>query len=103
MSGSQAPVNTNTRSVNSAPNSRVHPSRPAPVDAPAPAPSPAAGGCTKDVAWAAACETCHGLSDPELNEKWFNTIAALFPGRTEQSLSPVDWARVRGEFDEVPF
>lgn len=89
-----------TATVNSAKTTTV------PTKAPAPSAPPAAplAGCTKDAAWHTACTAKHGMSDAELNTDWFDTLGRMFPGRTEQSLQPQDWAKVKEHYaDDVPY
>ena len=81
------------------------PTTPKAPSAPAPAPLPLpTKGCTKDAAWHTACTAKHGFSDAELNTDWFDLLARLFPGQTENSLTPYDWAKVKEHYsDDVPY
>ena len=61
-------------------------------------------GCTKEVAWQAACTVNSALSDADLNALWFKTLASLFPGKPEADLTPANWQIVRNQFDDaVPY
>lgn len=96
MSGNTRTTNTG---VGCPPKPSEAPKAPAARSAPAPT-----SGCTKDIAWQAACTVNSSLSDADLNSLWFKTLESLFPGKAEATLTPANWQIVRNQFDDaVPY
>ena len=75
-----------------------------PVAKPAPtAPPPGALTATMEEAWAALNEAQSGKSPVEVEKLWFDTIARLFPNKSNTDLKPHEWGKLKAEFaDNVP-
>ncbi len=67
------------------------------------APPPGAVTATMEEAWLALNEHNAG-KDPAVMEKvWFDTIARLFPNKSNTELKPHEWGKLKAEFaDELP-
>jgi len=78
---------------------------PVPKAAPvAPPPSgPPQGAATMEEAWAALNETQSGKAADVIEKVWFDTIARLFPNKSNTDLKPHEWGKLKAEFtDEIP-
>ena len=54
-------------------------------------------------AWTALNEANAGKQPEELEILWFETIARLFPNKTNTELKPHEWGKLKAEFaDELP-
>jgi hypothetical protein len=75
---------------------------PVPKARPTP-PPPGAPTATMEEAWAALNQANVG-KDPAVMEKlWFDTIAKLFPNKSNTELKPHEWGKLKAEFhDEIP-
>jgi hypothetical protein len=73
-----------------------------PAATPPPAAPPATA--TMEQAWAALNEANPGKDAAVLEKFWFDTIAKLFPNKTNTDLKLHEWARLKAEFekDELP-
>ena len=78
------------------------PSPPVPT-APPLAPPPGAPVATMDEAWAALNEANPGKEAGVVEKLWFDTIARLFPNKSNSDLKPHEWGKLKQEFkDEIP-
>ena len=78
---------------------------PVPKAAPvAPPPSgPPQGAATMEEAWAALNEAQSGKAADVIEKVWFDTIARLFPNKSNTDLKPHEWGKLKAEFaDNVP-
>ena len=77
---------------------------PPPVPKPAPLrPPPGAPTATMEEAWAALNESNAGKPAADLEKLWFDTIARLFPNKSNTDLKPHEWGKLKVEFgDNVP-
>ena len=67
------------------------------------APPPGALTATMEEAWAALNEAQSGKSPVEVEKLWFDTIARLFPNKSNTDLKPHEWGKLKAEFaDNVP-
>jgi hypothetical protein len=58
---------------------------------------------TMEEAWAALNEARAGKSPVEVEKLWFDTIARLFPNKSNTDLKPHEWGKLKAEFtDDVP-
>lgn len=75
--------------------------KPAPV---APPPSgPPQGAATMEEAWAALNEAQAGKPGDVIEKVWFDTIARLFPNKSNTDLKPHEWGKLKAEFtDDIP-
>ena len=54
-------------------------------------------------AWAALNEAQTGRSPVEVEKLWFDTIARLFPNKSNTDLKPHEWGKLKAEFeDNIP-
>ena len=92
-----APRATVTAAVPAAPRIPTPP-KGAPI-----APPPGAPTSTMEVAWAALNEARSGKPAEAIEKLWFDTIARLFPNKSNTDLKPHEWGKLKAEFtDEIP-
>lgn len=73
--------------------------KPAPV---APPPSgPPQGAATMEEAWAALNEAQSGKAADVIEKVWFDTIARLFPNKSNTDLKPHEWGKLKAEFEDA--
>jgi hypothetical protein len=66
-------------------------------------PPPGAPTATMEEAWAALNEAQPGKPADVLEKMWFDTIARLFPNKSNTDLKPHEWGKLKAEFaDEIP-
>ncbi|MCW5552148.1 MAG: hypothetical protein KIS67_08265 [Verrucomicrobiae bacterium] len=70
----------------------------------APPPSgPPQGAATMEEAWAALNEAQSGKAADVIEKVWFDTIARLFPNKSNTDLKPHEWGKLKAEFtDDIP-
>lgn len=75
-----------------------------PVSKAAPvAPPPGAPTATMEEAWAQLNESNPGKDGAAIEKIWFDTIAKLFPNKSNTDLKPHEWGKLKAEFaDEIP-
>jgi hypothetical protein len=77
-------------------------SPPVPKSAPT-APPPGAPTATTEEAWAALNEAQAGKPAQAIEMIWFDTIARLFPNKSNTDLKPHEWGKLKAEFtDQIP-
>lgn len=60
-------------------------------------------GATMEEAWATLNEANPGKSPVEVEKIWFDTIAQLFPNKSNTDLKPHEWGKLKAEFaDDIP-
>ena len=60
-------------------------------------------GATMEEAWATLNEANPGKSPVEVEKIWFDTIAQLFPNKSNTDLKPHEWGKLKAEFaDAIP-
>ena len=60
-------------------------------------------GATMEEAWAALNEANTGKPAEAIEKLWFDTIARLFPNKSNTDLKPHEWGKLKTEFkDEIP-
>ena len=75
---------------------------PVPKSAPI-APPPRAATSTMEEAWAALNEAQAGKPAEAIEKLWFDTIARLFPNKSNTDLKPHEWGKLKAEFaDAIP-
>ena len=58
---------------------------------------------TMEEAWVALNEANAGKAPAEMERVWFDTIARLFPNKSNTELKPHEWGKLKAEFkDEIP-
>ena len=58
---------------------------------------------TMEEAWVALNEANRGKTPAEMEKVWFDTIARLFPNKSNTDLKPHEWGKLKAEFkDEIP-
>ena len=58
---------------------------------------------TMEEAWVALNEANAGKAPVEMERVWFDTIARLFPNKSNTELKPHEWGKLKAEFkDEIP-
>ena len=68
-----------------------------------PPPPPGAVTATMEEAWAALNEANTGKPAEAIEKLWFETIAKLFPNKSNTDLKPHEWGKLKAEFaDEIP-
>jgi hypothetical protein len=70
--------------------------KPAPV-----APPPGAVTATMEEAWAALNEAQSGKAADVIEKVWFDTIAHLFPNKSNTDLKPHEWGKLKAEFEDA--
>jgi hypothetical protein len=96
------------RSTVQTPESRVHSPgstvhSPQGTARPALPPPPGAPTATMEEAWAALNEAQAGKPAETLEKAWFDTIARLFPNKSNTDLKPHEWGKLKAEFqDDIP-
>ena len=75
-----------------------------PVSKAAPmAPPPGAPSATMEEAWAQLNEANPGKDGAAIEKIWFDTIAKLFPNKSNTDLKPHEWGKLKAEFtDSIP-
>ena len=67
------------------------------------APPPGAQTATMEEAWAQLNESNPGKDGAAIEKIWFDTIAKLFPNKSNTDLKPHEWGKLKAEFkDEIP-
>ena len=67
------------------------------------APPPGAVTATMEEAWAALNEAQSGKAADVIEKVWFDTIARLFPNKSNTDLKPHEWGKLKAEFtDDIP-
>ena len=75
---------------------------PVPKAAPT-APPPGALTATMEETWAALNEAQTGKTADAIEKIWFDTIARLFPNKSNTDLKPHEWGKLKAEFvDAIP-
>jgi hypothetical protein len=68
-----------------------------------PVSAPQAVTATMEEAWSALNEAQAGKPAEAIEKVWFDTIARLFPNKSNTDLKPHEWGKLKGEFeDNVP-
>jgi hypothetical protein len=68
-----------------------------------PPPPPPASVATMEEAWAALNEANAGKPAEAIEKLWFDTIARLFPNKSNTDLKPHEWGKLKAEFtDAIP-
>ncbi len=66
-------------------------------------PPPGAPTATMEEAWSALNEAQAGKPADVVEKLWFDTIARLFPNKSNTDLKPHEWGKLKAEFqDEIP-
>jgi len=66
-------------------------------------PPPGAATATMEEAWAALNESESGKPAEAVEKLWFDTIARLFPNKSNTDLKPHEWGKLKAEFaDDIP-
>ena len=66
-------------------------------------PPPGTGTATMEEAWAALNEAQTGKPADAIEKLWFDTIARLFPNKSNTDLKPHEWGKLKAEFeDNIP-
>jgi hypothetical protein len=66
-------------------------------------PPPVAAPATMEEAWATLNELNPGKDAAAIEKIWFDTIAKLFPNKSNTELKPHEWGKLKAEFaDEIP-
>jgi hypothetical protein len=66
-------------------------------------PPPGAPTSTMEEAWAALNEAQAGKPADVVEKLWFDTIARIFPNKSNTDLKPHEWGKLKAEFqDEIP-
>ena len=66
-------------------------------------PPPQGAAATMEEAWATLNEAQAGKPSEAIEKVWFDTIARLFPNKSNTDLKPHEWGRLKAEFeDEIP-
>ena len=67
------------------------------------APPPGAPTATMEEAWAQLNESNPGKDGAAIEKIWFDTIAKLFPNKSNTDLKPHEWGKLKAEFtDSIP-
>ncbi len=99
VSSNQSPGRSNQSSVGSSAATKVPP---VPKVRPT-SPPPGAATATMEEAWAALNEANVGKDAATMEKLWFDTIARLFPNKSNTDLKPHEWGKLKAEFeDNVP-
>ena len=70
---------------------------------PPPPPSGPPQSATMEEAWAQLNESYPGKDGAAIERIWFDTIAKLFPNKSNTDLKPHEWGKLKAEFkDEIP-
>ena len=64
------------------------------------APPPGAVTATMEEAWAALNEAQSGKAADVIEKVWFDTIARLFPNKSNTDLKPHEWGKLKAEFTD---
>ena len=66
-------------------------------------PPPGAPTATMEEAWSALNEAHAGQPADVIEKHWFDTIARIFPNKSNTDLKPHEWGRLKAEFrDDIP-
>ena len=87
-----------TASKSAAPKS---PSVPPSRTAARPTPPPQGAAATMEEAWAALNEAEAGQPSEAIEKVWFDTIARLFPNKSNTDLKPHEWGKLKAEFEDA--
>jgi hypothetical protein len=67
------------------------------------APPPGAPTATMEEAWSALNEAHAGQPAEVIEKHWFDTIARIFPNKSNTDLKPHEWGKLKTEFrDDIP-
>ena len=100
-----AGVSTTPASVPTARTSQTNLTSPpvVPASRPPMAPPPGAPTATMEEAWLALNEANPGKPAADVEKLWFDTIARVFPNKSNTELKPHEWGKLKQEFkDEIP-
>ena len=96
LAGASAPVASRATAPTAAPRIPTVP-RSAPVG------PPQGATATMEEAWAALNEAQTGKPAEAIEKVWFDTIARLFPNKSNTDLKPHEWGKLKAEFeDNIP-
>jgi len=62
---------------------------------------PTAPSATMEEAWAALNEAQSGKAPDVIEKVWFDTIARLFPNKSNTELKPQEWGKLKAEFEDA--
>ncbi|HEY9173800.1 MAG TPA: hypothetical protein VI136_16075 [Verrucomicrobiae bacterium] len=62
---------------------------------------PPQGAATMEEAWAALNEAQSGKAADVIEKVWFDTIARLFPNKSNTDLKPHEWGKLKAEFEDA--
>jgi hypothetical protein len=94
LAGAATPTAKTTPSAPKAPPAR----KAAPI-----APPPGASTATMEEAWSALNEAHAGQPAEVIEKHWFDTIARIFPNKSNTDLKPHEWGRLKAAFaDDIP-
>ncbi len=99
------PARGDARPTGAAPQHRptAAPKVPTAPKSPPIAPPPGAPTATMEEAWAALNEANTGKPAEAIEKLWFDTIARLFPNKSNTDLKPHEWGKLKTEFaDAIP-
>ena len=82
------------------PTAQAAKSPPVPKAAPT-APPPGAPTATMEEAWASLNEAHAGKPAEAIEKIWFDTIARLFPNKSNTDLKPHEWGKLKAEFEDA--
>ena len=68
---------------------------------PPPGRPPQGATATMEEAWAALNEAEAGQPSEAIEKVWFDTIARLFPNKSNTDLKPHEWGRLKAEFEDA--
>jgi hypothetical protein len=93
VAGVSAPVGHGTAVPQTAPKIPTVP-RSAPIAA------PQVATATMEGAWATLNESQTGKAAEDIEKMWFDTIARLFPNKSNTDLKPHEWGKLKAEFED---
>lgn len=91
------------RALSGAAATAAAPKAPPTKKAAPPAPPPGTPTATMEEAWEALSNANEGMAQADQEKLWFDTIARLFPNKTNTELKPHEWGKLKAQFtDNLP-
>ncbi len=87
--------------VSATPGKSAAPTAPKAPPVPKSAPVAPPQVATMEEAWATLNEANPGKSPVEVEKIWFDTIAQLFPNKSNTDLKPHEWGKLKAEFEDA--
>lgn len=79
----------------------AQPELPKPPTKPAPVAPPSGPPATMEETWQSLIKSNPGKTEQELGIRWWETMEAMFPGKNNSQLTPVEWGQLKAAFESA--